>query len=289
MIDNNTCAIIVTYNSNPIRLEKSISLLELQSFIIVCDNSTDIKVKLEIQEITKKFDIKYINMQGNQGIAKAQNYGLDVAATLNYRFVFFLDDDSIPESGIIKDIIDIYDRLVLRGHKVAAVGASARDINGKDISNALAKDSAVVPCTQMMSSGVLIPLNVIKVVGPMNDSLFIDCVDFDWGWRALSLGYEIFLAKALSFEHSLGQQYIKIGRLRFGVPSPIRHYYQYRNILFMMSKSYVPLSWKIRQICSLFFKLVLFTIFISPRLKRLNYMINGITDWAQNVTGKIQR
>ena len=55
-----------------------------------------------------------------------------------------------------------------------------------------------------------------------------------------------FVTKEVKMAHRLGEdRYHFLGK-SIGIPSPIRHYYQFRNTLIMFNRSYVPLSFKIK-------------------------------------------
>jgi rhamnosyltransferase len=112
----------------------------------------------------------------------------------------------------------------------------------------------------------------------MNEALFIDLVDFDWGWRALDRSYGLFIAEGVRFQHALGEGAFQAFGLRGGIPSPIRHYYQTRNTLYLLTQPHVPTTWKLRQIINLAIKIVVFPIFIAPRLERLTHFSRGVID-----------
>jgi len=56
----------------------------------------------------------------------------------------------------------------------------------------------------VVSSGALIPLAVLDQVGMMDESLFIDYVDSEWGLRAKSRGHLSFGICAAQMVHCLG-------------------------------------------------------------------------------------
>lgn len=280
------CAIVVTYNSDLGVLRKLLGVLSTQADIIICDNSIDDPKKAIISQLAEQFRATYCTMPDNVGIGAAQNHGIALAHQRAYEFVFFLDDDSIPDQSLVRNLIEVYRQLTASGVKVGAVGARARDSRGNDISNAAEGNAIARSCSQMMSSGALIPTEALRDVGVMNELLFIDCVDFDWGWRAIDRGYRLFLAAGCYFQHSLGEGHLPFGPVRLGIPSPVRHYYQYRNILLMLSKPYVPKAWKAKQLMALMVKLAVFPCLVPPRIQRLRYMLRGIADWRRNCWGK---
>ena len=268
-------AVIVSYNSLPDILIPRLATLQCVSEVIVCDNSTQSDISEELQTLCKSSDIRYFGMQGNKGIAYAQNFGIKKAMEMGAEFVLLLDDDSCFLPDIATKLHSGYRELVGLGHKVAAIGATAISDNGDNISNKISDERFCV-CDYMMSSGALININLFPIVGFMENDLFIDCVDFDWGWRAIDKGYSLFLFKDVQMRHRLGNGEITLLGVKVKVPSPIRHYYQYRNILIMFARPYVPVVWKFKQFYILSCKFFLLPLFADQGLTRLRYMIKGI-------------
>jgi rhamnosyltransferase len=285
----NVSAIIVAYNADINKLNTIIVSLSPEAHIIVCDNSDDALRKDSIMALASRYAIDYLPMPSNVGIAAAQNAGILFAKRYSSQFFLLMDDDSIPAPHLVSGLLSGYHKLTSRGMRVGSVGARALDPNGIDVSTVQASCNEFDKCTNMMNSGTLIPACAIDDVGLMDESLFIDCVDFDWGWRAQQKKYELYIVNNVFMEHILGENSFCLFGVRIGVPSPIRHYYQFRNILKMMSRSHVPIRWRIKYIFVLLIKLVIISLFIKPRLFRLYYILLGIRDWALRKEGKLER
>lgn len=266
----NVFAIIVTYQSDVARLERILAILRPQCPVVIADNSLDDQKRDAIGTCADGKNVYYVSMQGNKGIGAAQNKGIALAQTLGADAVLLLDDDSIP-SG---DIVDMLVACAAQLGECSVVGANAIDSEGREISNARKTPGAVVKCRDMMSSGSLIRIAIFDHVGQFDEALFVDGVDFDWGWRALQLGYELYLCRATAIRHQLGEG--KIAGV--GYPSPIRHYFQYRNILGLMRKSHVPWGWRVSQMAKLQLKLLLIPILMPEKGKRLRFAFAGIRD-----------
>ena len=284
---NDVIAIIVTYNSDLIRLNATLESLSQQAHIVVCDNSEDAQSVASIKALAKRLNIYYLPMPSNVGVAAAQNAGILFSKQFSPKYFLLMDDDSIPAPDLISSLLYAYHKLSSRGVSVGSVGARAFDPNGIDVSTTKASNNEFDKCVNMMNSGALIPSVAIDDVGLMDESLFIDCVDFEWGWRAQQKKYELYLVNAAVIEHLLGDKSFQFLGIRKGVPSPIRHYYQFRNILNMLFKNYVPIRWRIKQFFFLFMKLLFFSVFVKPRLSRLTFMLRGVRDWALRKKGRI--
>lgn len=271
--------IIVAFNSDINRLKRLNSLLNDQGEIIIVDNSTVVDVQEEIRSLCISERIIYIPLNGNKGIAAAQNKGIDWARKRGFEDVLLMDDDSVPDSYLIFNLMN---------QRRTAIGQycviSARPISdhGKDLGNVRANNSQMTPCQEMMSSGTLIPMEIINLVGPFNEDLFIDCVDFEWGWRALKKGVHIYISNKTFIQHKLGD-----GEFCFvNVPVPVRQYYQIRNSLKMIFTMGVPLNWRIKYFFILPAKIIVSLLFMNERPKRFKYIFLGIRDFIIGISGE---
>lgn len=262
--------IIVTYNTDSLRLEKILRILRGQTQIIIADNSDRPKIGDAIKNLAVDNGSCYVAMDGNKGIAAAQNRAIDLAWSIRSDAILLLDDDSIPSVDMIEKLAG---HAAALGHE-AIICASAIDGSGNEIGNGLHKRAIIVPCRDMMSSGTLISRHIFENVGEFDSGLFIDCVDYDWGWRAIALGFPIYVCRNATLSHSLGE-----GRmLGLRYPTPIRHYYQFRNVLAVIRRPYTPWRWKIGQLIKLPIKLVLIIAILPGRLQRFSYALAGVID-----------
>lgn len=273
----NIIAVIVTYGTEDERLNRLLSVVNDQCAYIVADNTDDRDHARRIAASVAREGGHYLCMGGNQGIGAAQNAAIALAWKQGADSVLLLDDDSIPAVDFVARIHACSASL---GHK-AVVGAIAVDSNGREISNARHIKGLLPKCREMMSSGALIPRVIFERVGSFDNSLFIDCVDFDWGWRANRLGIALYLCRESTITHRLGDG--RIAGVRF--PAPIRHYYQYRNTLQMMVRAHTPFSWTMSQILKLPTKLLLIAILMPEKRHRLWFAITGIRDAIRGRNG----
>jgi rhamnosyltransferase len=281
-MEESICALIVCYNSDLDRLEKSLRLLTGQSFVIVVDNSDVAISSGKIELICHSFGALYLSMGGNCGIAEAQNVGIEIARKRGAKDLLLMDDDSLPTPTLVRELL--LTREAIHGNFVV-VSARTIDECGRDVSNCAPVGlSGVTLCSQLTSSGALIPMAVFDAVGVFDDKLFIDCVDFEWGWRAVNCGVSLFLCDRVAIQHRLGTG------SRFGLrfPSPVRHYYQYRNILKMIFQSKAPLSWRASQLIKLPVKLILIVILADFRIIRVRFAALGIWDFLRGRFGKLK-
>lgn len=279
-INSDVVAVIVTFNSDLNLLAQSLESLAKQCEVLVVDNSTDIISRDKIEVLCNNNEVHLLALGKNFGIGHAQNVGINWARKKSLTDILFMDDDSVPSNTLVADLLC---SRKLSPIQPAVVSARTISASGEDLSNATTVDTncALIPCNELTSSGTLISIEIFNKVGVFDSQLFIDCVDFEWGWRAKCLGVPLFLSTSVSIQHRLGIY------TRFGLrlPNPIRHYYQYRNILRMMLFSKSPVYWRLIQLIKLPLKLVLITLIADRKFERIYYSMWGIRDFIAGRVG----
>jgi rhamnosyltransferase len=283
--NNNILAVIVTYNSNIERLNESICSIVKQCEVLIVDNSTDLLIKSEISNLCSFFSINYLPLNKNYGIAKAINEGLLFALNHKFQDILLLDDDSVPPYNLV-DVL-----LKNRNEYYKVIGSrvivSSNIVNDKGIflkKSTQEFSTNFAYTTELNSSGTLISVNDLINIGLFDEKLFIDCVDFEWGWRAQSKGYRLIVVDNIAIRHRLGESSIFI----FKVPSPLRHYYQYRNVLKMLVNPEAPLAWKLSEFIKLIVKFFIIILLFDNKWLRICYLLSGVRDFFMGKTGKFK-
>lgn len=273
-------AIVVTYNSEVSMLDAVLSALSPQCKLLIVDNSTNSNSTVEIRELAGLHGAECLSLGSNFGIAYAQNRGIEHALKNGAADVLLMDDDSVAPPDLVRGLMTARAQFPMQP---IVISARIVDEQGRDMSNRQAQpEKCLTPCSELTSSGTLIPANVFERVGLFDESLFIDCVDFEWGWRALAEGIPLMLSNIDSIGHRLGE-----GK-RFGlrIPSPIRHYYQYRNVTRIIFRSEAPWRWRLQQLVKLPVKLFLIALITDQPFVRLRYAAWGLCDALSNRTGQ---
>lgn len=281
--------ILVAYNPDIYELEKAIERLKKQTnIVIICNNSV---FDLEFEDK----QLKVFNFNNNLGIAKAQSIGMKWAFENGADFILQMDQDSVPDEKLVENLLYCYNELTQKGYKVGLVGSQDFDKDTKEYSKALINKGTQIKNTQyylvsdILSSGSLIPKEIYDLIGGMDDDLFIDIVDFEYCWRVLSKDYLVVKNINALIAHKLGDGKTKLfGCFNINIGSPFRHYYQFRNILYMMNRKYVPFKWKISQLIKLLSKLILYPLGLKDGIVRFSYMIKGIKDFLKNKKGMLK-
>ena len=268
--------IVVAFNSDVSELQANLKGIAGRVDILISDNSTNMESRSKIAGFAEAQGMKYVSMGMNAGIGYAQNRAFEHAIQADYKNVLLLDDDSRISSDGLATLLELNDQLVASGAKIAAV--SAQPVMCDSDIPPHRDQRHVVGIRDLMSSGSLISVSALHSVGGMDEALFVDYVDYDWGWRAQAEGFSLFVAPGVHLEHALGEGSSRIVGLSVKLKAPIRHYYQTRNCLLLLSRGYVPLDWKVKELIRLVGKCVIFSLFVTPRWKRFVFSVRGFVD-----------
>lgn len=221
----------------------------------------------------------YHELKENVGIAKAQNIGIGIASKLGCEYIIFFDQDSDPSEKIIHALKSEFIR-ISQSKKIAAIGPKINDFNhlesGQKISGIQPK---LEECEKIISSGTFTSKTVLDDVGYMEDDLFIDLVDHEWCWRAISKGYHIYVCNDVVLNHRIGKGNYKIYHYWLHLTSPKRYFFIYRNSRRMMFRKYVPSEWKWQTFKQLSLQLILIPFcnsFNGQKYQSIKYALKGI-------------
>lgn len=256
----------------------------------------------EFSKAVKDLSFELINHEFNRGIASALNSGIRRALSMGTDYVLLLDQDSLVAGNVVKDLLLADELLRKAGRQIAAIGPTPVDVKEGILSDFFcvgprnASDEFTVEpfhfsrCDFLITSGCLIHRSVLESVGLMDESLFIDAVDFEWFFRARSLGFEAYGVRNVTLTHDMGdssQRYWLKEWRYISRHSPFRYYYIYRNSILLWKRPYVPSDWKKTDFKRLYITAIIFAIFVPGRIDNLKMMIRGIIDGVRGKSGKI--
>lgn len=303
-------AVIVTYHPDPATLGGLIAGLRPQvDHLIVFDNTPGGAAVLT----SLGPDLTVLGEGRNLGIATALNRGIAEARRQGATEIIFFDQDSQPAADCIARLRDGWQAAQRRGLRPGAVGPQHVDPRDADPTNykfirttggTLSKVCAatdadadgLIACDALITSGCLTTLAVLDDVGGMVEELFIDAVDIEWSFRALSKGYTLFGVAAAHVRHTLGDRVFQpawwrrlpvLKHKRASIHSPMRQYFIMRNRFFMLRQPYVPQAFRRLEQRNIVLRLVLFSLFVPPRWRNLRYMLRGLADGLRGRFGPL--
>ena len=298
-MSNNVSAVIVSYNPNINIIGNLIdNLLDQNSEIIIVDNGSNNYI--EIENLKNKKNINIILLGENFGIAKAQNIGINEAIRMNYEYIIIFDQDSMIERNFVSSLMKTHNILKNAGKKIATVGPTFIDTKTSQKSYALryeglklkkvysTPDHLAIESDYIISSGSLIHIDVFKDCGFMNEELFIDFVDIEWGLRAKKKGYVSYMACNNYMNHTIGDSSVKLPVLNkfINIHSNFRKYFIVRNAIYLIFYSDLPINWKLIQMLKTFFYMISILIASKERLSIIKIFFKGILDGIFRKMGK---
>lgn len=279
--------------------------------IVIVDNGSrwDAQELLNALPVTDRGRIEFIWLDTNIGVGAGHNRGIQWARTSGFSHVLILDHDSIPRPGMVRYLVAALDRLEAQGIPVATVAARFVDRDTGRIAPfvrlgpwKLTQVTCDSPPTGeptgelleidfVISSGTLIPMQVLDKVGDMNEGLFIDHVDTDWILRCKAQGYRSFGVCDAVMEHSVGNTTFRFwfGRWRnTPLHDPERDYYLFRNSINLYRMPHAPWRWIVGDFVRLLGLAIIFPAFAPDRWRRIQLIARGIWHGLWGVTGPLR-
>lgn len=234
-------------------------------------------------------------MEGNKGIAAAQNAGIRAAINRGAQTVAFFDQDSMPEPQLLPTLI-------------AALGSPPQGIVAPICLDARTGDEYPpfrfnrwgwaksvfvenskenVAADLIISSGSVVAVDVFERAGLMDEDFFIDYVDLEWCIRCRKAGVPITVVSAVTMRHSIGNEVIKYGPVTTYVHSPVRAYYRLRNAFLLLRKPQVPVLYAFHEIAA---AVVHHVLQLRPSVNRTEHLrlgLRALFDGIKGVRGKL--
>lgn len=296
-MNDGVCSVIVTWHPELAQFARLLDVLRPQvAHIVVVDNGTPGDA---VASIAATRGAQVVRNASNLGLASALNRGLRTARAAGARHALLLDQDSLPAGDMVARLVAAWRRLSA-SCPVAAVGPRFVDLHsgapapfvrvGFPLNRKLEpRDDAPLEVDFLITSGTLLPLDVLGTIGGMDDALFIDNVDIDWCFRARRLGYRLFGVPDARMFHRIGD---RTQRLPFGlgeviVHSPLRLHYMMRNRVLLYRRRTTPKTWIAQDIPRLVLKFVGFALLVPPRARNARAMARGIWDGLRGRSGPV--
>ena len=295
-------AIVVTFHPGEQCATLLRSLSEQCGDVVVVDNGST-RGELELlREWCARTRCDLVEIGDNIGIAAAQNVGIRRARSRGASRILLSDDDSVPSSRMVARLASSLDR-VNGPRKVAAIGPLVGETRpGGDQLVYRARKwgprratpeelaCSYLPVAFLIASGSLIDLEALADIGPMNEQLFIDHVDLEWGLRATRAGYALLVDTAVPMGHSLGELTVQLkGRPQpIHVHAPVRNYYLTRNTVALIQSGLLPWRWDIGYALWLAKYAAFNILLVNERPRRLCMVARGIVDGVRGKGGRLK-
>jgi len=268
-------AVVVLYNPDNKVLENIKTYSNKFSHIYLVDNSSK-NNKNFFLDLKCNFD--YIPLYKNYGIAKALNTGFTMSIKDGFNYTVSMDQDS----SLGTDIVKVYSEFLMENdmENVAALTpqyATPRN----NVSNITGSEKVLLS----MQSGTMFVIDKYKKLGSFNEQLFLDCVDWEYFLRISENGYQTIQCNGAILDHNpASTMTLKIGDivlLNYGIASPVRYYYQVRNLTWLIRKYK-----KLPTVINLFIKYIKVIVLFDDKGKYLTLCHKAFKDGINNRLGK---
>jgi rhamnosyltransferase len=271
-------SIVVLYNPEEQSVLKNIEVISSKTnccYVIV--NSCDVKI---LEKISLIKGVVIINNNRNIGLSKSLNIGLREVINRNSEGVVLFDQDSLPSEFFFENIIACYQDLLKANTNVGAIGGLVHDDKKNEVIDD--KSSLTTEVDVVITSGCLIPLSTINEVGLMDETFFIDYIDYEWCFRAKSKGFKIFISNHSILYHNLGDNLVGVLNVKKPIhDNVIRHYHIIKNQLIIVCRDYIPLKWRINHFFKIFYRIPGYIIYSSQRKKTIINIFKAIADFIK--------
>lgn len=287
--------ITVTFHPDLERLGKQIDALPPDAWLVVVNNASAPEICQELeQRLACRPKTHLIRNANNEGLAKGLNQGADYASLhiASVRYLLLMDQDSVPFAGTIERLLAAHAELERSGHPVGCVGPRLIDkstglqhgfhrIKGWRWIRVYpsTEDRMPVSCSNLNGSGTLLKAELFRKLSGLEETFFIDHVDTEWSFRVLAAGYLLFGIPDARFDHAMGEKGLRFWCFGWRVwpqRPPQRHYYLFRNAIWLMRRDYVPLIWKTWAIAKLILTFTLHAVFDPSRNEQMRRMLSGL-------------
>lgn len=300
---------MVLYHPEQKRLADALVAVSAQvSSVVVYDNtpSAEVNSPLTARDVQSWLGpacaVTLLGDGLNVGLAAGLNRGIQHAISAGATHVLLLDQDSVCAPNMVATLLSGLRAAEVQGWRVAAAGPSFSDVRG-DVPPPFLKvgfptcrpvqpapEQAYVDTDVLITSGMLVSTQALRLVGLMAEPLFIDNVDIEWGFRAKAAGWRLIGVPGATLNHQLGEQRRSVpwwlgwtGRKHLLHHPPVRLYYIMRNRVALQKLPHVPLAWKLQDLLRLPWRFLLGIETADSRPRAFWAMSQGL--W-HGLTGK---
>lgn len=283
--------VIVNYNGydDTVECVKSIKKINYDNYrIFLVDNASRDKTRL-LNDPFLAQNAEIILSSENLGFSGGNNLAIEKAVKQGYNFILLLNNDTVVEANFLHELVktaEAHTRIGVVTGKIyyyyqrdtvwSAGGAYDRTTGLTEQYSGKDNGQFDIEKEISFSTGclMLIPSEVIKQVGKMDESYFLYSEDSDYCQKIMDAGYKLFYTPKAIIYHKVSAS--------TGDRSPIQQRYMMRNNLYMIKRfsekpfnSYKAISWH------------MFKHIVRGR-RNLIPTLQGYVDFLIGRTGKIK-
>lgn len=281
MNSSSVMAVIVSFNGGAQTLVTIDALIDQVDHIHIVDNASSVESRGMLEKYSGLDNISFTWLEENKGIGYALNIGVRLARTKGYNWLLTMDQDSVAETDMVLSYIEA----VNKNPDLTCLGTNY-------LGQMSDKTGDVELVEYVITSGNIVNLGVYDKIGLYDEDLFIDGVDFDFSLRVRKANIKIYMVKAASMHHELGEKactFPVIGKFHT-YHSPLRRYYMFRNFLYLFERYAIDFpGFMVKFSIVHLFYIITVVLFGGRRLKSLTYMFYGFTGYINNEKGAYKK
>ncbi len=213
------CGVLVTFRPDPESFRTALrAVLPQLDGLIVVDNSPNASDQAEVRRIVMESSgpgptarPEVMTLGENVGLSRGINLGLRRASGAGFTVFLLLDQDSAPAAGAVEVLRREYARR--SPNNVPFLLAAENDLPNATALHCLI-DSVlyryrsgtprVRPAPLAITSGLLLDTQVLRRVGLLDESIFVDSADHEFCFRAGRHGVRLYTVPGARILHRLG-------------------------------------------------------------------------------------
>ena len=279
--DRIVCGVVITYLPTDGFADRLAAMAEQVDMLAIVDNSVSSAVNARTQTLAGELGAHFISNAQNLGMATALNQGVAFAMAHGAEWVVFFDQDSKPIEDFRQEIEAVWTNY--REAKPLGIVGCNYIIKGTEISR-FPTDGADLksyrPTDSVITSGSAYEMAMISKLGPFKDEYFIDGVDTEYCWRALTNGYRVCRTRKPLLEHALGAPtYHNFMGRRFGTSNhrAFRKYFMTRNAILIFREYFFRLPGPSLRLLGVQLKsAILLCAFETDKRRKLSLVLRGL-------------
>lgn len=212
------------------------------------------------------------------GVAGGFNRGVEAAIAQGVNWITLLDQDSRVSPLDLKRLREPWQNLDLKALMVGPLIWDARRQRPHDTSPTRRLKGYLIT-RLLISSGTTFRSVDWSLLGPMNEWLVVDYVDHSWCFFAqVRQGFCLLQHPDVRLIQNFGDKHPNIICRWLGMElySPRRHYYQLRNLRWLLQQGEVPLDLRLKELIKMIPKCFLWMLFEPNRFMNLKAISSAL-------------
>lgn len=230
---NNFAACVILYNPKKEDIANILTYVNKVKKVYVFDNTEG----KNNENLFQNFEnVSYFWDNENKGIAIRLNEGCKKAIAENFDYLLTMDQDS----SFLEENIDQYFNAILNFEEKEKVAVYGLEYAANDSNDTTPEYNEV---DHLITSASILNLKLYHEIGGFDENLFIDGVDIEYCYSALSKGFKNIKFGRVFFNHTLGIRTkrgsvftLYLFKKYVAVHSSLRVYYMQRNMLYIKNK-----------------------------------------------------